>query len=138
MTNLLDIAPSQRMVETSFGKVHVPGLSVNALVSIIKQHPQLIDVIKGEKQEFEFNKILDLGLDVATSFLSSGLGYPGNEEAEKRCKELKPEDALDLGKAIMEESFPKGVKSFFEKVSKLIGPALDTNSLKPLQNAVKT
>src|SRR3990172_3753025 len=118
MVGLLDIAPSNKVVEASFGNVDVPGLTLNALVSIVKRHPQLIELFQGKNMELGMDEILDLGLDVAASFLAAGLGYAGNEEAEKRCKEFKPEDALDIGQAILDESFPKGSKSFFDKVSK--------------------
>lgn len=118
MVGLLDIAPSNKSVETSFGKVDVPGLTLNALVHVVKRHPKLFDLIQGKTMELAFTEVADLGLDVAASVLAAGLGYPGDEAAEKRCKELKPEDALDLGQAILEESFPNGSKSFFDKVSK--------------------
>jgi hypothetical protein len=121
MVGLLDIAPSNRVVETSFGQVDVPGLTINALVSIMKRHPEVLDLLKEEGAELGYSQILDLGLDVSASVLAAGLGYLGNADAEERCKALKPEDAFDLGQAVLEESFPSGSQSFFDKVSKALG-----------------
>jgi len=118
MVGLLDIAPSNRSVKTSLGDVSVPGLSLNAIVCIIKRHPQLLEIFQSKEISIGYEKILDLGLDVAASFLAAGLGYAGDEKAEERCKNLRPEDAIDLAEAILEESFPKGPKNFFEKVTK--------------------
>lgn len=144
MTGLLDIAPSNKVVETSFGSVDVPGLSINSLVSVIKKHPELLKLLQQKDMgEIGFENIMDLGLEVTASLLASGLGYAGNAEAIERCKKLKPDDAFDIGQAILEESFPKGAKSFFDKVSRametinLKAQVLETNSLNNSQKPVK-
>lgn len=123
MVGLLDIAPSNRTVTISAGEIDVPGLTINAVVTIIKKRPELLELLQNGQASLTFDQIMDMGLDVAATFLAAGLGYPGNEEAEQRCKALKPEDAFDLGHAIMEESFPKGPKSFFDKVTKALSAA---------------
>lgn len=124
----------------SFGELNVPGLSINAIISIIKRHPEIIKIIQEEKADVDFQKILDLGLDVVASFLAAGLGYPGDEKAEERCKNFKPDDAFDIGVAILDESFPNGVKSFLDKTSTLMTSAkvqVQTTSVKPLRHAAK-
>ena len=143
MTSLLDIAPSKRTVSVSFGELDVPGISILAMVTILKKHPQLLELLQKGEMDIDLNVILDLGADVAASFLAAGLGYPGDDEAEARCKNFKPEDALDIGQAILEETFPKGAKSFLEKITKAMSSismqakALESNSLNNSLKPVK-
>ena len=123
MVGLLDIAPANRIVTTSLGDISVPGLTINALVTIAKKHPELVQLLQQGELNLSFDQIADLGLDVMATFLAAGLGYPGDPAAEQRCKDLKAEDALDLGNAIIEESFPNGAKSFFDKITKALSAA---------------
>lgn len=119
MTGLMDIAPVIRTVKTSFGEVTITGLSISGIIHIVRNNPELIDLIKNNKNDtISYADLLDVGIDVAASFLASGMGYVNNLEAEERCKQLKPDDAFVIAQAIMEESFPDGIKSFFDRVSK--------------------
>lgn len=118
MTSLLDITPNVRVVVTSMGEVTVPGLSMTALVYVLKKHPEVLSLMQGKgTEELTYEKLIDLGMDVCSSLLAAGLGYPGNDQAIERCKALKPQDAFDLGKAVLEESFPQGAQSFLVKVT---------------------
>ena len=119
MANLLDIAPSKRTIKTSFGDLDVPGINLTDLAYILKKHPELLELIKTGEMTFDASSILDLGLGVSSSFLAAGLGHAGNEAVEERCRKFKIEDALDIGEAIIDESFPKGVQSFLERVTSL-------------------
>lgn len=118
MADLLEITPSTRTVKTvRLGEVDVPGLSVGGIAFLIKRHPELLELIQGdglEKNDME--SLIDLGESVLTSFLAAGLGHPGDENAEKICSQLNPEDTWAIGQAVIEESFPGGAQSFFNKV----------------------
>ena len=118
MADLLEITPSARTVETArLGEVDVPGLSVWGLAFLVKRHPELLELIQGEGLEnSDMAALVDLGVDVLTSFLAAGLGHPGDEAAEEACRKLGPEDVWKIGHAIIEESFPDGAQSFFNKV----------------------
>lgn len=118
MANLLDITPSTKKVKTArLGEVDVPGLSVGGIAFLIKRHPELLELIQGGGLESaDMNKLIDLGESVLNCFLVAGLGYPGDEKAEKLCGTLPPDDVWEIGHAIIEESFPNGAQSFFNKV----------------------
>lgn len=118
MADLLEITPSARTVKTArLGEVDVPGLSVGGIAFLIKRHPELLDLIQGGGLEkSDMSTLIDLGVDVLASLLAAGLGHPGDEEAEKICKDLGPDDVWNLGHAIIEESFPDGAQGFFNKV----------------------
>ena len=118
MADLLEITPSARTVKTArLGEVDVPGLSVWGLAFLVKRHPELLDLIQGDGlKNSDMNTVIDLGINVLTSFLAAGLGHPGDEAAEKACKNLGPDDVWNIGHAIIEESFPDGAQSFFNKV----------------------
>lgn len=118
MADLLEITPSARTVKTArLGEVDVPGLSVWGIAFLFKRHPELLDLIQGGGLEnSDMSTLMDLGVDVLTSFLAAGLGHPGDEAAEKVCKNLGPDDVWNIGQAIIEESFPDGAQGFFNKV----------------------
>ena len=118
MAGLLEITPSIRKVKTArLGEVDVPGLSVGGIAFLIKRHPELLDLIQGDGLESaDMNVLIDLGESVLNCFLAAGLGYPGDEKAEKLCSTLPPDDIWEIGHAIIEESFPNGAQSFFNKV----------------------
>lgn len=143
MPNLLDIAPSNATVDVSFGTLEVPGISITGLVTILKRHPQLIELFQKGEMDIDLNVILDMGDSVAASFFAAGLGYPGDEKAEARCRTFNPDDALDIGTKILEATFPKGPKSFLEKITKAMSSInlqampLDINSLNNSQKPVK-
>ena len=62
------------------------------------------------------NTVIDLVESVLNCFLAAGLGHPGDDKAEKLCSTLNTEDVWEIGQAIIEESFPNGAQSFFNKV----------------------
>lgn len=122
MANILDAAPVVRTVKTHrYGTLEVTGLTIEGLVYIVKAHPKLLEMFKGEKLSLDFQAILDLGLEVVASFLAAGLGHPGNEKALAKCRSLNAEDAWSLGTAIVEESFPGGATNFFERMTEALG-----------------
>jgi hypothetical protein len=119
--NILEAAPSSRSVKTKkWGDLDVNGISLEGVVSLLRDHPELIDLFKGSKTEFTFKDILDKGLDLVSAVCAAGLGCPGNKEAIERCKQLSPQDLMDVGQAIMEESFPAGVANFIQRLTGLL------------------
>lgn len=120
MATIMDAVYVPRNVQTKkYGELEVTGISIEGIVSLIKEHPRLIELFKGESMTIQIKDILDLGVDVASSFLAAGLGAPGNKEAIQKCRTMNPEDAWDIGQAILDESFPGGAANFFQKVASL-------------------
>lgn len=118
MASILDVAPVVRSVKTAkYGDLEVNGLSLEGIVSLAKEHPALIDIFKAEDTKMTLDQILSLGMEIVASFLAAGLGYPGNKPAKDKCRKMNAQDAFDIGQAIIEESFPGGAESFFEKVT---------------------
>ena len=129
MTSILDLAPSTKVVKASFGDVDVPGISITGIACILRDHPQLIGLLEHEG-DLNLSDLIALGADVSASFFAAGLGFPGNTDVIEKCKHFNPDDAIDIGLAILEVSFPNGPKSFLDKVqqameslSKQINPA---------------
>lgn len=123
MADLLDIAPTPRVVKTSKGQdVNVYGMSVEGLAFIIKKHPQLFEAFdETGKTQIGMEQIIEMGVDVLADFLVYGLGYsqkdPDYDKAFAICKRMNPEDAWNIGQAILEESFPGGAENFFVRVA---------------------
>jgi len=123
MANLLDISVSIRSVPTKkYGDISVPGLTLDGIAHLVRSHPELVDLFNQE-EDLPIDKIIDLGTGIFADFLAAGLGYAGDEKAISMCKGMNPEDSLDIAVAILEESFPGGPKSFFDKVAQAAAKA---------------
>lgn len=121
MANILDVSPVNRIVKTHrYGDLEITGLSIEGLVVLMKTHPEIIDMFKGTAVQLDLQKVLNLGLEVASGFLAAGLGAPGNPEVIQKCKGMNAEDVWDVGEAIIEESFPGGAANFFERVTGML------------------
>lgn len=121
MPSIMDISPVARKVTTAhYGDLDVPGVTGEGLVRLLMHHPELIPLLRGESGDVNMDSIFQFGMDVVTSFLAVGLGAdPSDEQARTKIKALSPDDILQVGEAIMEHSFPNGVKSFLERVKKV-------------------
>lgn len=133
MANILDVSPVNRTVKTHrYGDLEVSGLSIEGLVVLVKMHPEVLDLFKGENMTLELTNMLELGLEVAAGFLAAGLGSPGNPDVIAKCKGMNAEDVWLIGNAIVEESFPGGASNFFDRVT-AIAKEKGLVSLKPVQ-----
>jgi hypothetical protein len=120
--NLLDITQSFKTVQTrQLGEVNVPGLSLQGISFLLKRHPVIIKMLSNQEIKLDANAALDLGLDVVASIIAAGLGYPNDETAEAKVKELNPEDAFKILEAVFNESFPGGVTDFLERMNGAFG-----------------
>jgi len=141
MADLLDIAPTPRVVKTARGdELNVYGISVEGLAQIIKKHPHIFQAFDDSgKAKIGIEQIIEMGIDVLADFLACGLGYserePNYKQAFEICKKMNPEDAWTLGHAILEESFPGGAENFFVRVTEA---AKSANILKSIPKAPET
>ena len=121
MPNIMDLSPIAKKVSTAhYGEIDVPGITGEGLIRLLSYHPELIPLLRGEQGDLDMEKIAEFGMEVVISFLAVGLGAdPSLEEARTRIKAFSPEDILQVGEAIMEHSFPNGVKSFLDRVKRV-------------------
>lgn len=138
--NLADIAPQPLEVEThKYGKVNVYGLSMAGIAHIIKNHPDIFKIMDGAgNMKMDFNAIIDLGEDVVADFLAYGLtgDYKNSDELQKHikiCKTMNPEDAMTIGTAILEETFPGGATNFIQKMAAKMKEANLSDQVSKLQ-----
>jgi hypothetical protein len=59
--------------------------------------------------------IIDVAGPAIGAILAAGLGYPGNEEAEKKAAQLDASTQLKLLDKIVEKSMPDGIGPFVEQ-----------------------
>lgn len=125
MASILEVTASTRKVKThKYGEVEVHGLSIEGIVYLLRDHPELMALFKDEgKTDLAIEQIMSLGIEVGASFLAAGLGFPGNQDAIAKCKAMNAEDALEIGTAVLAESFPGGAMDFFQKVTLLANQA---------------
>ncbi len=124
--SLLDIvgAAAPRVVSTSIGDVPVTGISVRGLAILMRR----FDVIRtaltgGEVPDFSIETLVELGPDVVDAIIAAGTGSPGDAAAEQVAGTLVIEDQVALIEAIVSATFPKGPKSFLERITAMAGQA---------------
>lgn len=125
MADLLDIAPSTSVDVVRIGehRVRVRGVSVNAIAAIAARFPAL-KTIATETPGDNFMSLMIAGCGAAIGpIIAAGCGHPGDEQYEKRAEALLPEEQLKLLRAIFGLTFPNGIGSFVEELTRLIGGA---------------
>lgn len=125
MVGLMDIAPPTRSVEVGGGvKLAVTGVSAHGIAYLLRRFPALQTMMTGGKDgEGLSMKDLDLEAlvvavpDAITAIIAAGCGYPNSEEAEAKAQAMPAEAQLDLLKAIVDLTMPKGPGPFFDKLT---------------------
>jgi hypothetical protein len=120
----MDIAPPTRSVEVGEGvKLAVTGISAHGIAYLLRRFPALQTMMAGMKDgtEFKMDDIDIPGLvaavpDAIAAIIAAGCGFPNNEEAEAKAATITAEVQLDLIKAIVELTMPKGPGPFFDKL----------------------
>lgn len=125
MADLLDIAPSTSVDVVRIGdhRIRVRAVSVNAIASIAARFPALKSIATGTPGD-DFLSLMIQGCGAAIGpIIAAGCGHPGEEQYEKRAEALLPEEQLKLLRAIFGLTFPNGIGSFVEELTRLIGGA---------------
>lgn len=121
MADLLDIAPSTacEVVKVNGERFVVRGLHGNAIASIAARFPKLA-LLLGDGDNIVPRMIEQFG-EAIGPIIAAGCGYLGDEKREAVASQLLIEDQLKFLKAILGLTFPNGLGSFVEELTKLMG-----------------
>jgi hypothetical protein len=123
MADLLDIAPSTacESVWIDGQRYSVRGLSFNDAASIISRFPNVGDLFRtGFNPTVALQLIEQLGRSVAP-VIAAGCGHPGDEKCEQIAGAMVMENQAALLEPIWRLTFPKGIRSFIERLTRLMG-----------------
>jgi hypothetical protein len=125
MADLLDIAPStaSEAVWINGHRISVRGLSFNDAASIISRFPDVGDLFRtGFNPGVLLQLIEQLGRSVAP-IIAAGCGHSGDEKYEQFAGAMVMEDQAAILEPIWRLTFPKGIRPFLERLSRLMGGA---------------
>lgn len=128
MSDLLDIVPitSRAVVRIDDVRYVVRGIKIKEMAAIVARFPALKKIAGGgalTNEDFIGQMIIACG-EAAAPIIAAALGHVGDPEYEQRIdNNLLVEQQLMFIQEIMALTFPNGIGSFIEALSRLIGGA---------------
>ena len=119
MVGIIDAGPVFRNVNIGGRDVQVQGISFEDLVPMLDRFPELRRVLtptRGEisTDDFSFEGILKLGPRIVGAAIAAGIGEAGNGEVEKWAMKLAIGYQVEIMRAVIDLTFPKGIGSLVE------------------------
>jgi hypothetical protein len=126
MADLLDIAPSTscEVVKIDGTRIIVRGLHGDAIASIVARFPDLAVLLVGAGADIGPRLIKQFGGAIGP-IIAAGCGHLGDEKYEQHAGKLLVEHQLKLLKPIIGLTFPNGLASFVETVTRLLPSAAE-------------
>ena len=122
MADLLDIAPSAAVhaVRIAGERIVVRGLNANDVAFIVSRFPDIHKwFIGGMSGHIGQRLIEQVGASVGP-VIAAGCGHLGDEKYERAALMLTLEDQATLFEPIWRLTFPNGIGSFVEKMTRLL------------------
>ncbi len=123
MSDFLSINPAPDTITINGKKVQVHGISMNGFGSLIPRFPNLMTDLQERTTKdgaLTLVGIMDVAGLAIGPILAAGLGFPGNEEAEKKAAQLDASTQLKLLDKIVEKTMPDGLGPFVEEWANLM------------------
>jgi hypothetical protein len=119
MVSITDAGPLIRNVNVGGKDIVVSGISFSDLVPMLDRFPELRRMLtpaRGEisTDDFSFEGILKLGPRIIGAAITAGIGESGNAEVEKWAMKLAIGYQVEIMRAVIDLTFPKGVRSLVE------------------------
>ncbi len=118
MNDFLSINPAPDTISINGKKIPVHGISMTGFGTLIPRFPSLMsDLSERMKKDGALTlvAIMDVAGSAIGAILAAGLGYPGNEEAEKKAASLDISTQLKLLDKIVEKTMPDGIGPFVDQ-----------------------
>lgn len=118
MTSLIDLGPLSKNVPMRGTEFRVVGVSAKTIFTLLQDIPELRLVIAGKKLDSEvISALIDSGGRVLAQVIAAGLGAMGDEPTIKAAEDnLAAGESAELLEAIVELTFPQGIKSFVDRL----------------------
>ncbi len=118
MSDFLSINPAPDTVSINGKKIAVHGISMTGFGTLIPRFPNLVNDLNERMKKdgaLSLIAIMDVAGPAIGAILAAGLGYPGNEDAEKKAAQLDASTQLTLLDKIVEKTMPDGIGPFVER-----------------------
>ena len=123
MADLLDILPATAAVWIDGQRITVQCVSIPAMASIVVRFPELKDVLGGGLGDTVVPSLIASCGSAVGPIIAAGCRRLGDEKFEQHAAGMLPEYQLKLLNAIFAVSFPNGIGSFVEELTRLLGGA---------------
>ncbi len=123
MSDFLSINPAPETITINGKKIPVHGISMTGFGSLIPRFPNLVADLQERMNKdgaLTLIGIMDVAGPAIGPILAAGLGFPGNEEAEKKAAQLDASTQLKLLDKIVEKTMPDGLAPFVEEWANLM------------------
>lgn len=112
--SLATLAPQKRQVTISQGDIDVYGLTLEEIIAFIGRFPDVLDVIT-ETEETTDRQIIGTLIGQSPKIVAALIALVVHQpEAEEGARTLPPGDQLDIIKAAIELTMPRGFGPFVE------------------------
>lgn len=117
MVGLLDIAAAVKEVELRGHKVKVTGISARGFVVLLSRFPEIKKVMANRSiADVSPERLMELVPEAIEAIIAAGMGYPGNDDAEKFAGEMGIGEQVTVLTAIIDVTFPDGIGPFVEQL----------------------
>jgi hypothetical protein len=121
MPGLLDIAVSTRTAPVGDVSVNITGVSAKGFAALLERFPEFRKVLTGNKVDMTPESLMAMVPDAIAAVIAAGTGNPGDPKAEAIAESLGVGVQLDLLKAIIDVTMPKGVGPFVDALMEIMG-----------------
>jgi hypothetical protein len=129
MVSLLDIQRRTKTVPTDAGDISVYAVSAAGITSIMSLVPTVRKLMAGtsKPEDLSLEALVGVAPDFIAGVIAAGVDKPGDPDTLKAAAGLALETQVDLVKAIVEVTMPKGIGPFMESVSGIMGALASAN-----------
>lgn len=123
MSDFLSINPAPETVAINGKKIPVHGISMEGFGHLIPRFPNLLGDLQARMEKdgaLTLVGIMEVAGTAIGPILAAGLGYPGNEQAEKQAAQLSAAMQLKVLDKIIEKTMPDGLGPFVEQWATLM------------------
>lgn len=117
MVSLVDIVPQTRTVQIAAGELELHGLGLRQIASLLLQFPSLRNLLTEGAPAVEVDGLLSLAPDAISTIIAEGARQPNAIDAIADGI-VTLDEALDCLAAIIELTFPRGVRPLLEKLAR--------------------
>lgn len=113
--SLATLAPQKRQVTISQGDIDVYGLTLEEIIAFIGRFPDVLDVIITETEQTTDRQVISTLIAQSPKIVAALIALVVHQpEAEEGARALPPGDQLDIIKAAIELTMPRGFGPFVE------------------------
>lgn len=132
--SLADVADIKETVTIQGQPVQVGGVTLLGLAGLIRDFPEVADMVDGKDSSITVDRIFEAGPGVVAILIADGCGETGNAAAIAGAAKLQVAEQLQVIAAMVKISLKDGIAPLVESLRTLTGAfvrAVDENTKAP-------